>query len=298
MSSQQPDPSQIGQTERIDIDHTATSQIHHGAMHSSGNVSEIAREKVYVGDPEEPFQRIPWVKGNAVRGHIRRLLAEDLIERVGYTIRDERLYHLLRAGGVLEQDGKAEIDVGLRREIREALPTIDLLGASTGNQMFQGTVNIGHMILVCEENEPRTGVEANVSHYELVDTVKQAGHYDHPDDTGMDTDFGFDFDDEDASANDHADERSYYGFKALIPNTRFVQQIAFESYATELARSCMFHGLALWQDEGVIGGKSSQGYGQVDMEIDADLSDRQLYLDYVEENSDTIIEALDTLSAK
>lgn len=286
--------TEIGATETVAGGATALSQIHTGGDAQTGNRQLLRTEKIQL--PDGTFEDVPFIAGNSVRGHLRRLLAEDLVERLDYTITDERLFHLLRAGGVLEKDGKAEIDVGLRRDIRDAFPVIDLLGGSTGNQMFGGTVDVHHMTLVCAENNWRTDAQSETSWREYVDEVHQTRMHDNPDDTGMDVDFGFDFDadDEDAAGS----QQMIYHYDAIVPGAEFEHSVRFESYATELARAAMLHGLRLWQEEGVIGGMSGAGLGRIDIEYDADLSDGGRYVEYVEEQGGTIIDALDQLAEK
>lgn len=289
------DRSEIGATETLTGRATALSQIHSGGDAQTGNRQLLRTEKIRLPD-EGRFEDVPFVAGNSVRGHLRRLLAEDLLDRLDYTVTDERLFHLLRAGGVLEKGGKAEIDVGMRRDIRDAFPIIDLLGGSTGNQMFGGTVDIHHLTLVCRENNWRTEAESETSWHEFVDDVFQTRMHDNPDDTGMDVDFGFDFD---AEADDAAgSQQMIYHFDALVPGTEFEHSVRFESYATDLARACCLHGLRLWQDEGVIGGMASSGLGRVEIAYDADLGEADRYTEYVAEQGGEIIEALDRLADK
>jgi CRISPR/Cas system CSM-associated protein Csm3 (group 7 of RAMP superfamily) len=288
--------TELGATEAVVGGATAISQIHTGADAQTGNKQLLRKEKIRVLDGNT-FEDVPFVSGNSIRGHLRRLLAEDLVQRLDYTITDERLYHLLRAGGVLEKDGKAEIDVGLRRTIRNTFPLIDLLGGSTGNQMFEGTVNIHHLALICEENNYRNETQSDISWREFVSEMHQTRMHDEPDDTGMDVDFGFDSDAEDNTESDDVDSHQMiYHFDVLIPGAQFEHSVKFESRTTDLARSCLLHGLRLWQEEGTIGAMSAAGLGRVDISYELDLSEADRYTEYVDEQGGEIIEALDTIA--
>jgi len=290
--------TELGATETVVGGATAISQIHTGADAQTGNKQLLRKEKIRVLDGNT-FENVPFVAGNSIRGHLRRLLAEDLVQRLGYTVTDERLYHLLRAGGVLEKDGKAEIDVNLRRKIRNTFPLIDLLGGSTGNQMFEGTVNIHHLTLICKENNYRNKTESDISWREFVSEMHQTRMHDEPDNTGVDVDFGFDFDAEDNKESDGIDsQQMIYHFGVLIPGAQFEHSVKFESFTTDLARSCLLHGLRLWQDEGVIGGMSAAGLGRIDITFEPDLSEADRYTEYVDEQGGEIIDALDTLAEK
>ncbi|WP_330633682.1 hypothetical protein [Halocatena halophila] len=288
---------ELGEVQTVSGNSTAISQIHSGADHQTGNRQLLRTEKIY-RPSEDQFEDVPFIAGNSVRGHLRRLLAEDLLDRLDYTVRDERLFHLLRAGGVLEKaSGNSNIDVELRREVRDAFPVIDLLGGSTGSQMFGGSVNVHHMILVCEENNWRTDEQSDISWRQFVDKMFQTRRHDEPDDTGIDTDFGFNFDG-DGSQEDPGSQKMIYHFDTIVPGARFEHSVRTESFTSELAYSCLLHGLRLWQDDGIIGGMSAAGLGRIDIDYDADLSQSDRYVDYVEESGDEIIEALDTLSKK
>lgn len=287
--------TEIGATETVTGGATTLSQLHTGADSHTGNRQLLREEKIRHPETGE-FEDVPFIAGNSVRGHLRRLLAEDLINRLDYTVTDERLFHLLRAGGVLEKGGTSDIDVGMRRELRDAFPILDLLGGSTGNQMFGGTVDVHHMTLVCEENNWRTEAQSETSWREFVDEMHQTRMHDEPDDTGMDVDFGFDFDadDEDAAGS----QQMIYHFDTIVPGAEFEHSVRFESYTTDLARSCLLHGLRLWQDEGVIGAMSSSGLGRVDIDYEADLSAGDQYTTYVDEQGGNIIDALDQIAQK
>lgn len=287
--------TEIGAVETVSGRATTVSQLHTGADGKTGNRQPLRTEKIRLPE-EDRFVDVPFVAGNSVRGHLRRLLAEDLVQRLDYTVTDERLFNLLRSGGALEKGGSSDIDVGLRREIRDVVPVIDLLGGSTGNQMFSGTVDIHHMTLVCRENNYRTEQECDDSWREFADGMFQTRMDDNPDDTGMDVDFGFDFDADDDDAA--GDQQMIYHFDTIVPGATFEHTVRFESYTTELARSCLLHGLRLWQNEGVIGAMSASGLGRIDIEYDTDLSGGNRYIEFVESRSGEITDALDTLANK
>lgn len=287
--------TEIGAVETVSGRATTVSQLHTGADGKTGNRQPLRTEKIRLPE-EDRFVDVPFVAGNSVRGHLRRLLAEDLVQRLDYTVTDERLFNLLRSGGALEKGGSSDIDVGLRREIRDVVPVIDLLGGSTGNQMFSGTVDIHHMTLVCRENNYRTEQECDDSWREFADGMFQTRMDDNPDDTGMDVDFGFDFDADDDDAA--GDQQMIYHFDTIVPGATFEHTVRFESYTTELARSCLLHGLRLWQNEGVIGAMSASGLGRIDIEYDTDLSGGDRYIEFVESRSGEITDALDTLANK
>lgn len=285
----------LGEQHRIDGLVTAESPIHTGGNAQTGNKQLFRRQSVYSPDRDE-FVEVPVIHGNSVRGHLRRLLLRDLLERVDYTLRDERLYHSLLGGGILQKDGKAEIDAGLRRQVRTYLPPIDLLGMATGNQMFAGTVDVGMLYPVCEELNFRNDTESDHSFYDFLGDDFATRMAEDPDDAGL-SDVEFDMDDE----NDEEDSQSMqqiYEYETLSPGTRFEHHFTLKSHASELARSCLLHGVHLWEQEATIGGMAATGHGELAFEYEADLSGREAYLDHLDTHEDQVIETLDTLSRK
>lgn len=288
------DLTTLGAQETIRGTITAQSPIHTGGNAEAGNKSLFRRQTVYSPDQDE-FIEVPNIHGNSVRGHLRRLLLRDLLDRVDYTLRDERLYHSLLGGGILQKDGKAEIDAGLRREVRAALPPIDLLGMATGNQMFAGTVNVAMMYPVCEELNFRNDTQTEHSFYEFLGDEFGTRMAEEPDDAGL-SDVEFDMDEEDGE--DDQSMQQIYEYEVLAPGTRFEHEFTLKSHASELTRSALLHGIHLWQQEGTIGGMAATGQGELAFDYDVDLSAREDYLDHLDENREQVVDALDTISRK
>lgn len=283
----------IGTQARIAGEVTATSPIHTGGNAETGNKQLFRRQTIYVPD-DDRFVDVPVIHGNSVRGHLRRLLVNDMLDRVDYTLRDERLYHSLRAGGMLQKDGKAEIDAALRREVRATLPVVDLLGMSHGNQMFAGTVDVGMLYPVCEELNFRNATQADHSFYDFLADDFGTRMAEDPDDAGL-PDVAFDRDDD---ADDDQSMQQIYEYEVLAPGTRFEHTFRLKSHASTLARACLFHGIYLWREEATIGGMAATGHGQLDIGYEADLDDREAYLDHLADEKGAITDTLDRLSRK
>ena len=125
---------------------TALSPIFHGGSEKTGAVVLLNRLKFMVdGRPTD----VPIVSANQVRGRLRRLLAADFLELVGYKMdlgqkSYQKLYHTLFAGGVLEaveeESESAVVDLNLKfRVVKYVLP-LRLFGCSYANQMIEESV--------------------------------------------------------------------------------------------------------------------------------------------------------------
>jgi len=117
-----------------------------------------------------------------------------------------------------------------------------------------------------------------------------------PDDAGLkDVEFDLDADDED---DDSQSMQQIYEYETLAPGTRFEHHFTLKSHASELARSCLLHGIDLWQQEATIGGMAATGHGELAFEYDADLSGREAYLTHLDNQQEKVVETLDKLSRK
>lgn len=127
------------------------SPIHHGGDEKNGNIATIRRISWLVDGQRE---EVPVISGNSIRGLLRRMIMSDMLDQVGYTLESTKLYHLLFAGGTLESvDSKdaGAINLARKKEIRETLPPLSLLGTAIGNQMIEGKMKCGIAIPVCRE---------------------------------------------------------------------------------------------------------------------------------------------------
>jgi len=263
--------------------------VYHGGSEKTGNVVLLNRLKFIVGG--KPTD-VPIVSGNQVRGRLRRLLSHDFLELSGYSLdlsskRHQKLYHTLFAGGVLtavEEGESGVVDLNLKfRIVRYILP-IRLLGASYANQMIEGRVLVGHMLPVCRELREFTGVDSDVSFYQLIARLFQTRR------------------DELRASSGEEDEavQMMVEYECFAPGTRFYHEMVLEttSDGEELDLSTLFRAVELWKQKPHIGGKSSIGFGKLSIEYSwpkEGLSSRP-YMDFIERNRDAIRNVLDELA--
>jgi CRISPR/Cas system CSM-associated protein Csm3 (group 7 of RAMP superfamily) len=269
---------------------TALSPIYHGGNEKTGNVVLLNRLRFIVdGKPTD----VPVISGNQIRGRLRRLLAQDFLQLAGYRLdlsqkKHQKLYHALFAGGVLTEveEGESGVaDLDLKAKLVKYVVPIRLFGASYSNQMVEGRVLVGFALPICRELRDFTGVDSDVSFYQLIARAFQTRR--------DELRIGKEGDDEDETV------QMIVEYEVFAPGTQFFHELVLEAeeegYALDL--SALYRAVKLWQEEPYIGGKSSAGFGKVKIEYQwpSGVSDSE-YLRYVEENRDEIQKALDELA--
>jgi CRISPR/Cas system CSM-associated protein Csm3 (group 7 of RAMP superfamily) len=268
---------------------TALSPIYHGGNEKTGNVVLLNRLRFIVGG--RPVD-VPVISGNQIRGRLRRLLARDFLRLAGYRLdlsqkRHQKLYHTLFAGGVLTEVEEGEsgvVDLDLKARLVKYVVPIRLFGASYRNQMVEGRVLVGFALPICRELRDFTGIDSDVSFYQLIARAFQTRR------------------DELRVGREEDDEETVQmivEYEVFAPGAQFFHELVLEteeeSYALDV--SALYRAVKLWQEEPYIGGKSSAGFGKVKIEYQwpGGVSDSE-YLRYVEKYRDEIRKALDELA--
>ena len=269
---------------------TALSPIYHGGSEKTGAVVLLNRLKFIVGG--KPTD-VPIISGNQVRGRLRRLLARDFLELVGYEMdlsqrKYQKLYHVLFAGGVLtevEEEESGVVDLDLKFRIVKYILPLRLFGCSYANQMIEGRVLVGHLLPVCKELREYTGVDSDVSFYQLVARAFQTRR-----------------DELRATAQSEEEEgpavQAIVEYECFAPGTRFYHEIVLETTRQEerLDLSTLYRAVKLWQQAPYIGGKSSIGFGKLRIEYEwpTGVGD-SAYLEFTEKNRSEIVGVLSEL---
>jgi len=269
---------------------TALSPIYHGGNEKTGNVVLLNRLRFIVGG--KPVD-VPVISGNQIRGRLRRLLARDFLQLAGYELdlgqkRHQKLYHTLFAGGVLtevEEEESGVVDLNLKMRLVRYVVPIRLFGASYGNQMVEGRVLVGFALPICRELVDFTGVDSDVSFYQLITRAFQTRR----DELRVGGGEG----EEDEAV------QMIVEYEVFAPGAQFFHELVLETEEGGLALdlSALYRAVGLWQEEPYIGGKSSAGFGRLKIEYQwpSGASD-QAYLEHVEKNRDEIHKALDELA--
>ena len=269
---------------------TALSPVFHGGSEKTGAVVLLNRLKFIVdGKPTD----VPIISGNQVRGRLRRLLTRDFLELVGYEMdlsqrKHQKLYHTLFAGGVLtevEEEESGVVDLNLKSRIVKYILPLRLFGASYANQMIEGRVLVGHLLPVCRELREYTGVDSDVSFYQLIARAFQTRR----DELRVTTP---------SEEEEEPTVQAIVEYECFAPGTRFYHEIVLETTRQEeqLDLSTLYRAVKLWQQVPYIGGKSSIGFGKLKIEYEWPTRvDDSVYLEFIEENKSEIVKVLSEL---
>ena len=139
-------------TGRIDITATALEALHHG-QGAEGNTQVLRRQEIVTPDGE--IATVPFISGNSLRHMLRDAGVRYALDAMG--VPDGSLskgtIDLLFSGGSL--GGKASVTLAKARAVAELFPILSVLGYSAGSRIQPGKIEVGHLHLVCEENQHR-----------------------------------------------------------------------------------------------------------------------------------------------
>jgi len=265
---------------------TALTPIFHGGDEKTGSTPVLRTIMVFVdGIGEVPM---PYISGNGIRGKLRRMIMKDFIDSVEYEITNIKLHHVFFSGGMLEstKDTSGNIDLVLRKRIRDSMPPVALFGCAIGNQMIQGILTVEHMWPICLE----------YSTY-LPERCKKDPRATQPIRTFTDQSFITRRDDLRAERSE--DEQAIQmkvDYECFVPGTKFYHRFILQ-LPDELQKSCFGRVMDLFAMMPYIGGRGSSGDGKV-MLVYENKPSSDLYLEFLAEKRDEIRELLQELEAK
>ena len=267
---------------------TALSPIHHGGSEDYGTTKLILTLPTVIINPltnNEEIDNIPAIHGNAIRGYLRRLIMDDFLTQLDYELDSKKVYHFLFTGGILEaldSKDKGAINLTLKKQIRELIPPISLVGSALGNQMIQGKLKVGMADIVCAETK----------HY-----IEEYSDYDFSAYNLKGSDFGTRLDDlkEGKTEEEEQAHQMKYEFETLIRGTKFTHEFILED-CNSIEKACFRRMMSLWEERPYLGGKSGTGYGKVRLDYQGidDLTDIS-YLNYLHDRKEEISNLLDEL---
>lgn len=259
----------------------------HGGDTKAGNATLFRRQTI-ISDTGK-FLSLPFYAGNAFRGTMRDLLADHFLRSLGITPRKDHppvslwFFHMLYAGGVLEESGKAiskitdrlgkngAINAGGVYEFRDMLPGLSLLGAAVGNRIMSGRVNFGDYRPRCAEYG--------------IDEMKASELFEWTFITRRE---------------DHEDHEEHHG---MIANTECLRAgvimdggIDTSDHITDLERSALGMGIFLAEKTGVLGAENRRGLGSVKITAQ-NVPDYALYEKYLSDNKSKIRKYMEDVDA-
>jgi len=256
----------------------AISPLHHGSDESTGSRSTLRRMKYLVDGKAIEF---PVISGNSIRGILRRLIMKDMLERLDYELTSLKTYHMLFAGGTLESVSSeaGNINLGLRKQMRDSLPALSLFGSAIGNQMIEGKMKCSYALPLCNELVDYTGYYPTppISIYDqLTDDYS----------TRRDDLHG------ERAEGDNA-HQMIVNFEVFTPGTMFYHKFVMMD-CTDIEMSVLGHVIKLWESRPYIGGKSSIGLGEVYLKY-IDSPSPSEYLDFIKSNKELMITTIQSI---
>ncbi|NLP35822.1 MAG: hypothetical protein GX359_11650 [Clostridiales bacterium] len=263
---------------KVDIKMRLLSPLMHFGDERLGTMQIMRTNKfLYEGD----FIDIPVYSGNAFRGQFRRTTMRDYLEKLGIADEgiSEKLYYTLFTGGSLVGGSRYE-EVGDRLHLRKMCPPLALLGTALGDQILQGKMKSPIFLPVCRETADYTGIESDISFYDMLEDV----FYTRKDDLKSVT-YNINDDGEEKKKKDNPVQMKYEA-QCLSAGSELVGTIIIEN-CNEVEESMLHATLKRIQEIPFIGGKSAAGHGKVSMAY-GELEPVETYYNYLEENSEEI----------
>jgi len=275
----------------IAITATTVSPLAHGSDIKAGNATLFRRRQVIT--PGGAVMDLPYYAGNALRGQMRDLLADDFLSVLGLSTDRSKpsislwFFHAIYAGGVLDESGakitaKLEAALGkngsLRtdgiRMLRNMLPALSMLGSAMGNRIIGGRICVGDLRPGCIE-----WGGGYLSANELTEHLFLTRRDDY---------------------ESRKEEDKHAG---MIATTECLKEgvllfggIDLSSHATEMERSALGRGLELLTQRGLLGANNNRGFGKIILSIE-NAPDPVPYTDYLKNNRDDIVVYLKSIDA-
>jgi hypothetical protein len=271
----------------INIRITCLSPLAHGSDTKAGNATIFRRMQVL--STQGGVLNLPFYAGNALRGQMRDLLADDFVRALGLEPRKDRpplslwFFHALYAGGALEENSSAE--KALKKmlggngavkargiyQFRNTLPGLSLLGCALGNRILAGRARFADLRPSCRQwgNGDREAGEL----FEWTYLTRREDHEEHEEHHGM-------------IANT----------ECLKAGTVLIGGIDVDMHAMPLERSALGRGLELLVERSHIGAENRRGLGRVEISS-PDAPDPEPYKAYLADQKQTIISYLSELGA-
>lgn len=267
----------------IPIRITCLTPLAHGDEGKAGNATLFRRGLAALANGQ--VMPLPFYAGNALRGQLRDLLADDLVAALGLGKKSLSLwfFYCLYSGGALEENSKAITKItkmlgdhgtlitdGLR-SFRAHLPSLSLLGLAVGNRILPGRLCVGDARPQCYEW--RLG---NTPVSEL-----------------MDWQFLTRREDDEAHNENHS---MIATTECLRVGTVLEGGIDLLGHIQPLEAAALGRGLKLLAEKGRLGAENRRGFGKVDL-VCEQAPDPAPYTDYLTEHKLEILEYLQQIGA-
>ncbi len=275
----------MNKTETLTIEGTLTAltTIFSGGDDKTGVESSLRRIDYIIDDEKTD---VPIIDGNSIRGYLRRLILTDFFNQVGYEIKTPKLFYLLSGGALeeveLQESGK--LNLQLRREIRANIPPLSLLGGSIGNQAFAGKIVVAKALPICKELNDFLPMQSKLSYHEFLTETFATRHAERePPETVQSK-----------KKQEEPTIQMKVNLECFAPGTRFYHKFLLLD-TLKIEKSCFARMIELWKERPFIGGKSAVGYGEIKIDYPKMEWTSEAYLNYLQENKETVKQSLERI---
>lgn len=274
----------------LPITATCLSPLAHGSDAKSGNATLLRRQQVICSTGE--VIDLPYYAGNALRGQLRDLLADDFLRAIGIEPNRTKpplalwFFHCLYAGGVLEESSAQTKAVAAElgnhgamnlsgiAAFRTLLPPVSLLGAAIGNRILAGRIYVADLRPRCKQ-----WGSGEMDAAELVEWVYLTRREDH---------------------EGRAEEDDHHGMivdiECFRAGTVLEGGIDLHPHISDVETACLGRGLELLAERGYLGAENSRGRGKVKIEV-SNAPDSRPYLRFLADKRDEIRDYIGKIGA-
>jgi len=268
---------------------------------------------------------VPAVSGNGIRGLTRRIFIDRTLAALdAYNLLDRHVAYFFLAGGATEAGSASIGGPEFRKELRENLPFVDLLGGSLRSCFLPGKLRVGFMVPVTRETLESDPIAAEYGAFSaeslpsLIDlnnainnrTLKLT-RYDEgiftPDEAEEPVEVEANEEEGQQARRRRESGRMIYTGQAIPINTVFTHYFALE-WAPEPTVNAFWAFVDCFIERGEVGGWHAKGCGRVELkyfdpatkqEITAAIKERAAaYWQYLKENKGAIRNYLAELGPK
>lgn len=270
---------------------TFTSPVHHGADEKDGNVSRFRTERRY-SPILGRFVEVPLYSGNAFRGQCRDAVALDLFDTIALAPNAALPVwaHALFSGGSIESGSASNgSNAAFRRELRDLLPIVDLLGGVYNNEPMDGVLRASDALPICRET-------ADAVAWRVVPDIAAQGHsaiaaWSERLPWAEDL-----YEQRQLTRHAHRDIDGDGGqmivrtqvIKAGVQWVHSVSLAAKDRLSSPLTRSALAHMLDLFVRSGAVGAGNARGLGSFVTDGYGDVGDPRPYLGHIAARADDI----------
>jgi len=265
---------------RIEGTAEALEPVIHGGERTGGTVTEFHREKIRVDDH---FEYMPVISANAIAGILRDQCAFWCLDQIEFTqFEDLRAFDLLTGGGALVAAGSAKyVDLYEEHELRKLFPVVSLFGASVGNRILGGRIDVDRWVPVCVELKSALpeGLWEMAGQWHIEDLLQEV-YFTRRDDKknrdwqayiAPDTLAAWQREQASRAERGEANEAGRpmsmrYGYEALAQGTMFSVGFTLRN-PTDVELGVFFGGLGYFYERPKIGGRGSRGFGRVKLDL-------------------------------